>query len=255
MAQTAIVFVLASAGASTAAATTLEACIAFGYFPHRWGVEMRRVVAGLILLVGLAAGAGLRSIWESSSPQSLSSSPAGAPAQSLSLDVVRDADSRSDSRLGELERSARRDREAIRGLESDIARLLDAGQGSPRVAATAAPEGSRDAAREALFERRSALISAFQLERPDPAWAEPMQRTLLSAFRDQPNRGSTASPRIECRSSQCIATFTWQNYKAAALGFESADILSESCTRFMLLDDPSDPEKEFSAQVIFTCKR
>jgi hypothetical protein len=61
---------------------------------------------------------------------------------------------------------------------------------------------------------------------------------------------------VDCRTTICTADVQWAGYSDAARTYKHLLYYpyAVGCSRYVLLDDPSDPKASYSTQVVFDCE-
>lgn len=211
---------------------------------------MRKFLAGLLVVSGFGLGLFLRPLF-TDGPAQASTHPVGPNATTQTVESASTL-----ARLQAVEADNARLSALVQGLSNQPSHTeRDAGL-NPRQESPLPSIEDREKARTELFNHERSLLAAFEAEPMDAQWAsnmrETLQSSLLSIF---PDAGAVPKHAIDCRSSTCVARFSWNNYAAAITEYSSVDIPSTHCARFMVLPEPADKEAAYSANLILSCKR
>lgn len=214
---------------------------------------MRKFLVGVLVFAGFVLGVFLRPAF-TDSPNLRSANPPTPPPATQAVESAS-----TQARLDAVEADNARLSALVQGLANQQPRAVPDGGSAASTRRLDSPLPTiedREKARTELFNHEHSLLAAFEAEPVDAQWAANMKDTLRGSLLGMfPDAGSVPKHAIDCRSTTCVARFSWDNYAAALSGYSAVDIPSTRCSRFMVLPEPVDKEAAYSANLILSCTK
>lgn len=124
--------------------------------------------------------------------------------------------------------------------------------GDPRVA-TSWSSGNSAVSEEQAFQNRIAEHARDPIDR---AWASQSAQALQIDITSMSARaGGCHVVDVDCRTSSCVATIEWPNFRAARDNYQrfTQQAFHVNCAREMTLIPPQDDSRPFQASIFFDC--
>jgi len=212
-----------------------------------WGRLWGKFGSVVLVILGLIAGLVGRSFFVSDA----------RPIETVSVAPATNQNARVEELSKQLAELEQRVGQQGRVLEAQVA-LADGGSDRKvEVDRESARMPDPETAKRELNSSFEKAYDQFAHEAKDSVWAETQRDKIASGIQERlahnPNKIITTN--VECRTTMCIATFTWPDLETAKREMMTADVPDESCSRRMLIPDDAAPSGEFSAKLIFECKR
>jgi hypothetical protein len=208
---------------------------------------MQKFLTSLLVSTSILVGYGLR-LWFEKSEPSLTGAPADQPlARRVDLLEKQQQDLQLALQQPATPHQTTQEPKEI-AKESDSGSELD-------IASFQYSDAERARTNADLEARRLSLLQHFEREPRDPTWSKAMADKLEKSIAETTLPDAGIPHSIECKTTKCVATFFFANYREALEGHAGADIASTECSRFMLLPEPTDESVRYPAELILECQR
>lgn len=99
----------------------------------------------------------------------------------------------------------------------------------------------------------TAFVDAFDAQTVDSSWASTWERNLdQDIHNDLGELGGFSDAQVECRSSKCLATVTWDDYDSARVHLgETIHLTKGACATFSFMPPPDNPSGVYAHKVRF----
>ncbi|WP_437528653.1 hypothetical protein WME79_46130 [Sorangium sp. So ce726] len=100
------------------------------------------------------------------------------------------------------------------------------------------------------------IIATHERAIEDPTWAPQARASLLKEIRTVGSKSFDVRD-VDCRTNTCAAVLEWKNYEEAISSWSTAveHNYEVTCSRELLLPEPSDRSAPYQATMVMTCPR